>query len=260
MVNQHRLFRLCFLGLVLLLMSACSPSAAPAPTPTPNPADSPEYYVQKYASNISVDRLGDDSLMASAVSVDNKAVATNINLTVYNESKMPRLMAGEGGTALEIPKIGDQAIAYQAADGTDTTVLDFTKGNVQVHLSAYLITGGEAPLDGLVKLAQDLEKSLPARLPVQALALPSTAQINSLTFNEYIKQVELGKQVATGSIEIKATKVFAPDDVNHCLNIKLNQRPETLQLALYDDQQQKYLSKSISVVNPDEEKAQQITR
>ncbi len=271
MLNRPTLIRLCIFWVVVLLLSACNPSGTPVltPSPTPDPATTPEYYLQKYAGNVTVDRLADDSLMASTVRVDNKAVATTISLTVYSDSKLPRLMAGEGGTPLDIPEIGDQAIAYRTLNGgsagaanteNSSTVLDFTKGNVQVHLSAYLIPGGEASLDDLVKLAQEIEKALPVRLPVQAILVPATAQINSYTFNEYIKKVELGKQVATGSVEVKATNVFSPDDVNHCLNFQLNKRPESLQLALFDDQQQKYLSKSVTLVNDAEEKAQQVTR
>jgi hypothetical protein len=258
--------------MVLVTFSACTgTTTTPAVTPTPDPASSPEMYVQKYAPNVAMDSLPDGSITASGSMVNDQAVAISIGITVYPEGKLPKLIAGEGGQPLDVARIGDQSVAYrtQATDsstgnmsarGASTTVLDFTKGNTQVHLSAYPITGGDVAPEQLVSQAQQIEKELPAKLTLQPLPVPSTAQVNSFTFNEYIKSVELGKQVADGAVEITVTRLFATQDISHCLRFVFNKAPKTVILALFDEKQNAYISKSSSGLNSEEEKILQATR
>jgi hypothetical protein len=138
-------------------------------------------------------------------------------------------------------------------------MLDFTKGNIQVHLSAYSIAGGKVPVADLVKLAQEIEISLPGQLPVQSLALtPENADQTLL--GQTIKNVVVGKQSAVGASEIESASVFSTQDVSHCLQFVFNQQPEHITLALYDEQQHIYLTKLTSTLNSEEAKKLQMTR
>ena len=153
MAKIYGFTRGCVVLVGLGLISACT---GPLAASTADPALAPEIYIQKYSSSVVTELLPQGGTTASATMVNDKAVVQSINVSVFPADKLPRLIPGEGGTPVDIAKIGDQTMAYQTTDAANKNppiMLDFTKGNIQVHLSAYSIAGGIVPVRAVCQSA-----------------------------------------------------------------------------------------------------------